>query len=291
MDDDDEGFKLWKAAYSGDTPGIAVCLASGIGPDDQIFEGASAVYIACERGNHGALQLLLDAGADPNIPNKNRFLPMYVAVEKKFLKCIEILIDCGKCDLDATVPGADDNNNGPNGVTSLYRACRDGPIEAVAMLLEAGADPNKSVCDGCTPLMAAAGLNPDAVPLLVRYGADLTKTWKGKTAMDFAISSGHGDKLFVLGSPPAYETTDTGALEVSDSWKDLPVMDWGVIEVSSWVASLGPAFARHGPAFIDNGVDGRSLLLDIDALVLRELGVDSVLHIRRLEREIDALRE
>jgi ankyrin repeat protein len=78
-------------------------------------------------------------------------------------------------------------------VQALHAAVASRNAEAVALLLDRGADPNARQQVGYTPLMGAANAGrEDLVDLLLRHGADRTLVNdEGKTAADIARERGH----------------------------------------------------------------------------------------------------
>ena len=92
--------------------------------------GKTPLYHACERRQHAQAQLLLDAGADPNRPTHERSA-LDDALERQDLPMADLLV----------ARGADVNRANGEGVTPLlYATVRHDP-EAVAYLLQHGADP------------------------------------------------------------------------------------------------------------------------------------------------------
>jgi ankyrin repeat protein len=79
-----------------------------------------------------------------------------------------------------------------HGRTLLMVACRQGALDLVRWLLEAGSDPNARSPNGTTPLMyaktAAFAKGDTAIlELLVRHGADVSAADRhGRTALDYA---------------------------------------------------------------------------------------------------------
>ncbi len=85
--------------------------------------------------------------------------------------------------------------------TPLLTAVNLGDLEAVELLLEAGADPNISDADGFTPLMGAATYNHvEMISLLKEAGADVNVKEKtmGWTALMYAASNGHEETTKLL---------------------------------------------------------------------------------------------
>ena len=143
-----------------------------------------------------ALELLLDAGADPNayLP-EHMGTPLQAAalvIEDRGAAITELLLN----------KGADPNLAPSHSATPLFEACVRPCVDTVRLLLEAGADPNAGD-DDVTPLHAAISTlvnavnrsedNPDdssaeialqfvppTIELLVQHGADVTATLNGR---------------------------------------------------------------------------------------------------------------
>ena len=101
----------------------------------------TALMIACERGNEGAINILLNAGADPNIADVYGNSGIHHVV----LQC------CGEEIVQAIINhGANVDATNRNNVTALMKACQTGNVDAVKVLLRSGADPNITDTDGNT---------------------------------------------------------------------------------------------------------------------------------------------
>jgi hypothetical protein len=137
--------RLLRAVERGDLVQCRAALAEGASPnaiaaaqDERTWAKAPALYVACKQGHAAIVELLLAEGADPDA----RFTRQ------------------GPLDLE--------------GIPCLIAALPD--VAIVAMLLNAGADPNLPSYWGedCTtersPLAHAAG-NSQATALLSSYGA------------------------------------------------------------------------------------------------------------------------
>ena len=108
--------------------------------------------------------------------------------------------------------GADVNAACMGGFTPLHSACDTGQLEAVACLLNHGANAKLQDNYGHTPLHVAAsretetGMRTEIVKLLLQHGADIrTKNNEGKTALDFAreYNGADGELIRLLAGTPA----------------------------------------------------------------------------------------
>lgn len=95
-------------------------------------------------------ELLVDAGADVNAPDQNLLIE---AVKKKDTRFLELLL-CRGARVDSTTRQCDTCFVGDEN-TALMFAASQGNMEAVKMLLEAGAKANKTNIHGRTALMFA----------------------------------------------------------------------------------------------------------------------------------------
>ena len=88
----------------------------------------------------------------------------------------------------------------PAGATPLIVASAGGHLEAVRLLLEAGADKDKASQDGGTPLLhAARDGHLEVAQLLLRAGADKDKADRdGYTALIYAASEGYLEVVRLL---------------------------------------------------------------------------------------------
>lgn len=130
---------------------------------------------------------------------------VFVAMEFNAKKCLEVLVDCCKVDLDA---------RHENGVQPIHFAALHNKPEMIEFLVNKGIDVQATSVDGLTPLMVAASMNSvDAITKLHELGADLDyQTLDGKTALHLAATGNDEDektaqksieKLLELGANPS----------------------------------------------------------------------------------------
>ena len=132
----------------------------------------------CMHSSPEMVCLFLDRGADPNALDFRGNMPLKAALSRP--EILRVLLD----------HGADPNRRFLNGSTALQDLVhykQDSYMQAMAVLLELGADPNLALeATGRTALMRAAlELRADLVKLLLEYGADVTQVdMQGKGVLD-----------------------------------------------------------------------------------------------------------
>ena len=172
---------------------------------DQTVEFFRAVQIDNER----TVTTLLQQGFDPNTPNAQGQIALFVAVREDATKVVQSLLAHPAIRVDASnaanetplmmaslrghietaklliARGAAVNRAG---WTPLHYAASGPSLPLVELLLDNGAEINALSPNRSTPLMMAAGYGPqDAVDLLLGKGADpRARNDKGLTATDFA---------------------------------------------------------------------------------------------------------
>lgn len=104
------------------------------------------LFVACKDGNIRELQEALLNGADINLPHDSDCTPLIMACGTKQEEAAKILIESGKCKIEA----AD-----ARGRTALLVACGSGIIDTVKLLLKKKADVKTSDNNGSIPLIVA----------------------------------------------------------------------------------------------------------------------------------------
>jgi len=145
-------------------------------------DGATALVIAIINAHYEFAELLLEAGADPNIVDESAMGPLYAAADMHRLAVghgrpnpRQIgLLDAPDVVRMLLEHGADPNASLSKpimqrqhtfgdftlgeGATPLLRAAKSGDVVVVRLLLDAGADVTHTMPDGANALMYAAGL-------------------------------------------------------------------------------------------------------------------------------------
>ena len=143
--------------------------------------GTTALIAAAEKGQVKAVELLIAAGADPNLSMRDGRSPIHFAAVKCHIKALSRLIEAG-----ARIDG-----QSVRGATPLHLASMACP-KATRLLLEHGADPNVETVAGETPLVIAVNSWKDKIiKLLVASGAQVNHIGAkdGRTALHHACTS------------------------------------------------------------------------------------------------------
>ena len=197
---DDEGFTNlhWACISESSKETIQAIIDLGVDVNATNKRGSTALMIACYFRNMNAINVLLNAGADPNIPDDLSDTCVHTAV----------LRDCSKEILQALVHhGADVNAKTKGSATALMIACEKGFEDSIIVLMNAGTDPNIVSVDGFSCLYCAVdgGCSEEIMLALVKKGANVNaKTTDGLSALQYACSAGNTHAINVLLSAGAF---------------------------------------------------------------------------------------
>ena len=162
--------------------------------NDTDKQNVTSLRIACGKSNTDAINVLLKAGADTNIAlNDSGGTYLMYALHR----------DCSKEVLQAIINyGADVNATDNQNVTALWIACGKSNIDAINVLLNAGADTNIALNDsGGTCLMYALykDCSKEVLQAIIDHGADVNATNKWNvTALWVACDKSNTDAINVL---------------------------------------------------------------------------------------------
>lgn len=144
------------AVYYNKIESVEMLLDAGVDPNEKKDKCFSPLTTAIRDNRPEIIALLLSRGADPNFRGQD--VPLYLASRNPAL--LKQLLACPRIDLAKQV-GA------------LEMAVYHNNIESVQLLLEAGVDPNEKKDKFFSPLTTAIRDNrPDILALLLKSGAD-----------------------------------------------------------------------------------------------------------------------
>lgn len=142
---------LHLAASHGNVDAVRLLIQAGAQIDVPDTYGATTLHYACHTVDDKPMRLLLEAGADPNVRNLSgrtalhETLMSYSTWPKPYEDKVALLIRHG-ANVSASEPSY--------GITPLYAAASAGWARLTTMLLIAGAQPNQKVANGERPLDA-----------------------------------------------------------------------------------------------------------------------------------------
>lgn len=174
---------LWMASTAGDEILKMFLERKDIEIDGQSRWGETPLYQAVQRKHLSAARMLLDAGADPNIPTHENKTPLSWAAAQSSEDALDLLLKHPTVDLD--IPDQ-------SGRTPLLRAADAGHTKCTRMLLDKGANMKHVDHEGRTALSLAAIKGHKVVAkLLLKNGADIDKQdEKGCTPLALAAEKG-----------------------------------------------------------------------------------------------------
>jgi hypothetical protein len=169
--------ELAKAVYADDLEAATDLIARGADPNGREEDRTTPLFIAVENGNLDMVRLLVDAGAKVNARNKAKRTPIMGIDDDTSKELLDLLLAHG-----AKVDVTDANGNTPL-IAALEGKARP---EIISALLTARSRIDAQNNDGRTALMiAASSNNVEAVKLLLGAGANVhLKDNDGDTAWD-----------------------------------------------------------------------------------------------------------
>jgi uncharacterized protein len=173
------------AATNGSAMMIETLIAAGADPNSALPEGETVLMTAARTGSVAAIKALLDHGADVNA--KERWqgeAALMWAASENHAAAVALLVARGAI-VDARSSALQFPKFAFNGstmvstpmprgaMTALLMAARQGAVDGVRALIEAGADLNLTEPDGSSALVLAIVNNhPDVAMLLLEKGAN-----------------------------------------------------------------------------------------------------------------------
>jgi len=208
----------------------AVLLEAGakIGHND--INGSTALHAMCYDGDEETIKLLLSKGSDACARNRKGLTPLHIAAEEGHPAILRLLLNQG-----ANVNATNYYRSSPlHRMASIPKRKLRAPgnqerfVEAMKVLLDAGADLNKQDRIGQTPLMKASyhGYWRFVAVMMEREECDLTiKDRRGKTAAGLAKESGGESRELARATEAAVLAKKLPGGGSSISAQKAPVMD------------------------------------------------------------------
>jgi ankyrin repeat protein len=190
LSDDSQWTPLMLASREGHVACVKRLIAAGGDPSAFDADGYTALYHAAERGQVGVLALLLQLQP---VDDDDLTIALVRASASENPEAVKLLLKAG----------ADAARGVSDGTTPLISAAREGRVENVDILVEAGAPLDGGYgggAAGSSPLMEACGYGELAVAKrLLERGADSeTRDDSGRSALMYASIAGKGDLVSLL---------------------------------------------------------------------------------------------
>ena len=134
--------------------------------DAQNMDGQTPLLLACTCRQNNSVKLLLEAGSNPNITDKNKNTSLHAAVHGR----------CRTKDIKAIIDHfADINAINKNKQTAIMLACEKGDVHAINVLLKNRADLNIANADGdtCLHVVARRDHSKDVIHSMIKHGANV----------------------------------------------------------------------------------------------------------------------
>ena len=204
------------AAENGNAAILERLLAAGADANATMSGGETLLMTAARTGDADTVRVLLARGADANTREslRGQTALMWAAANNN-TAAIHALAEQGadvhaRTDNPSRSPGRTFSSAPATGFTPLLFAVRGGHVDAVGVLLEAGADVNDTVSDGQSALVvAAANANWELAAFLLDRGADPNHAAAGWNALHQTVRTRRMNTGFGTPGPFAAGTLDS----------------------------------------------------------------------------------
>ncbi|XP_035696073.1 caskin-1-like isoform X4 [Branchiostoma floridae] len=194
---DNKGMRpLHYASWQGKLEPVTLLLRAGSSGNLAAHDGQIPLHLAAQYGHFDVSETLLQHGSNPCIVNNTSKTPLDLACEFGRRQVVELLLHSNMCAvlLEATPRDKCDKN----GITPLHLAARNGHVDIMRLLIQAGIDVNRETLTGTALHEAALYGKTDAVRLLIECGVEVSRrNSRNQTALDivnkFTTSRGSKD--------------------------------------------------------------------------------------------------
>lgn len=177
------------ASINGHTQAVGLLLNAKANPNMPNPKGHTPLMAAAQFGYIPIVDELLNAKADPNRDNEIGYSPLMAATAfggrtSIIQKLLEARADIHRQALDLLERG------GKVRATALHKLAQDGHLDAIQLLVQAKADVNQARSDGITPLAIAINKShAKVVNLLIAAGAHKdSRDIHGRLPIDYATN-------------------------------------------------------------------------------------------------------
>src|SRR5262245_3400117 len=215
------------ACENGNAEIIERLLNAGADANTMLAGGETALMTAAPTGRADAIRVLSTHGADTNARDRRGQTALMWAAAKNNAPAVRLLIESG-ADVNARTRTIAVESKGqtefggqrealtsapPTGFTPLLFAVRAGSLDAVQVLLDAGADVNDAVSDGQNALiLATANAHWQMAVLLLDRGANPNLAGAGWNALHQTVKTRRSN--IGVGMPAPYPTGTLDSIEV-----------------------------------------------------------------------------
>ncbi|XP_071481796.1 uncharacterized protein [Diadema antillarum] len=150
-------------------------------------EGVTPLHLTAQEGHRDVMEILLNAGADPDSQTFKGHTPVMQACWAGHLECVKLL----------HTKGAELGETDNDGCTPIHFATVSKQLNIVKYLLDSGVDVNAAQCEGYTALhFAADGGDEDIIETLLKHpSTDMNrKNHDGLTAFQIAQQKQHREE-------------------------------------------------------------------------------------------------
>ncbi|XP_048868743.1 caskin-1 isoform X1 [Brienomyrus brachyistius] len=181
---DQKGMRpLHYAAWQGKTEPMKMLLKSGSSVNGQSDEGQIPLHLAAQHGHYDVSEMLLQHQSNPCIVDNAGKTPLDLACEFGRVGVVQLLLSSNMC--AALLEPKPGDSTDPNGTSALHLAAKNGHIDIIRLLIQAGIDINRQTKAGTALHEAALCGKTEVVRLLLDSGinAGVRNTYS-QTALD-----------------------------------------------------------------------------------------------------------